>query len=321
MPNTRDIHRRIKSVQSTKKITKAMELVSTSKMKRAIAAVLATRPYANLSWTTILNLAENMKDDLHPLLKQKYRRDTKKLGIVIIASNRGLCGGYNDQMIERVANFIKNDKKEFGIEAEMFLLGKKTHELIYRHNQVAVAEFDKLDFVSGVDEIRPLAKMLIKDFLNKKYDKILVAYTDFVSTLKQVPRIKQLLPVKIHKKDQYLGIVGQDTRLGLDEKFVKEKQEKYLQKDKFQYEYKFEPSPRKVLDSMLPRLIEIQLYQALLESNASEHSARMIAMKNATDAASDMIYDLSLVYNKARQANITREIAEISAGAAAQNNL
>ncbi|KKS65620.1 MAG: ATP synthase gamma chain [Parcubacteria group bacterium GW2011_GWC2_42_6] len=319
MPSTRDIRRRIKSVQSTKKITKAMELVATSKMKKAIAAVLATRPYANLSWATVLHLSENLKEDLHPLLKARYTRDTKKIGIVLIASNRGLCGGFNSQIIAKAIDFIKSKNQE-NLNAEMFLLGKKSQEIAYKHNQPVVAEFEKLDYVNTAEEVRPLAKMIIGDFLDKKYDKIFVIYTDFISTIKQEARIKRLLPIKLESKDKYLGIVGADTRLGLDEKFVKDKEAKYLKTDGYTYEYKFEPNPREILDEMLPRLIEIQLYQALLESNASEHSARMMAMRNATEASEDMIYDLSLVYNKTRQAGITREIAEISAGAGAIND-
>ncbi|MDP2709160.1 MAG: FoF1 ATP synthase subunit gamma, partial [bacterium] len=139
--------------------------------------------------------------------------------------------------------------------------------------------------------------------------------TDFVSSSKQIPRVKQVLPIEIDEADEYLGIVGEDSRLGLDKEFIEDKEEKHLHSGKFNYEYTFEPSPAEVLDQMLPRLIEIQLYQALLESNASEHSARMAAMHQATEAAGDMVGELTLSFNKARQASITSEIAEISAGA------
>ena len=315
MPNTRDIQRRIKSVASIKKITKAMELVATSKMKRAVEAVLATRPYANLSWVTVLRLANGANGDLHPLLKKTYQRDTKKIGLVMITSNRGLCGGYNAQILNRVMESVKK-YEQAGKKTEFFLLGKQGRNIIAKHKQLVVADFEKMDFLSDSGEVRPLAKMIIKDFLKKKYDKIFVAYTDFISTIKQAPRIKQLLPIQIDKKDESLGIMGKDSRLKIDEGFVKEKEDKYLKDEQgHRFEYLFEPSPREILDEMLPRLIEIQLYQAMLEANASEQSARMMAMKNATDAAGDMIEELSLAYNKARQAGITQEIAEISAGA------
>ena len=160
-----------------------------------------------------------------------------------------------------------------------------------------------------------LADMIISDYLSGKYDKVMVAYTDYISAAKQIPRVKQLLPIDITAQDEYLGIVGQDTRLGLDKKFIKTKESKHLGDEQFVYEYTFEPSPKEVLDEIIPRLIEVQLFQALLESNASEHSARMTAMQQATDAAGDLVNELILSYNKERQASITAEIAEISAGA------
>jgi ATP synthase F1 gamma subunit len=143
----------------------------------------------------------------------------------------------------------------------------------------------------------------------------MLAYTDFVSASKQVARVRQLLPVDITAEDEYLGVVGEDTRVGTTKDMIEEKHEQHTQAEKFIYDYTFEPSPEEVLDEMVPRLIEVQLFQALLESNASEHSARMAAMHQATDAANDMVSELTLSYNKARQASITAEIAEISAGA------
>ncbi|MCK4553559.1 F0F1 ATP synthase subunit gamma, partial [Candidatus Parcubacteria bacterium] len=175
---------------------------------------------------------------------------------------------------------------------------------------------------SEIKEILPVAKMALDDYLSGKYDKIMVAYTDYVSASKQIPRVKQLLPIDIAAQDEHLGIVGKDIRVGLDKEFVEEKEKKYLRSDpsassgqRFVYEYTFEPSPKEVLDEMIPRLIEVQLFQALLESNASEHSARMSSMHQATEAAGDLVSELTLFYNKARQASITAEIAEISAGA------
>lgn len=204
--------------------------------------------------------------------------------------------------------------EEVEIEAEFVLVGKKG-AAIHHHGHNIVADFPKLDLATEIHEIIPIAKMLIVDFLNKKYDKIMVAYTDFVSPVKQIPRVKQLLPVDIATEDEYLGIIGGDTRLGTKKEFLEEKESRYLSDDKYSYDYTFEPNPQEVLDEMIPRLIEVQLYQALLESNASEHSARMAAMHQATEAAKSMVDELTLYYNKARQASITAEIAEISAGA------
>lgn len=316
MANTRDIQRRIKSVANTKKITKAMEMVAATKMRRAVEAVLKTRTYANLSWETVLNLSrasETNSEDLHPLFEK--REGSKKIGIILITSNRGLCGGYNTAITNKAHESVKTHEEKGKTDTDFIIIGKKGAAVHKYYDYNLAAEFPKEDVISEVKEVLPVAKMAIDSFLDGTYDKIMVAYTDFVSASKQVPRVKQLLPVDILAQDEYLGIVGEDTRLGIDKEFVEDKKAKHLSDAKFTYEYTFEPSPKEVLDEMIPRLIEVQLFQALLEANASEHSARMTAMHQATDAASDMIKELTLFYNKARQASITAEIAEISAGA------
>ncbi len=323
MANTKDIQRRIKSISNTKKITKAMEMVAASKMRKAIEAVLRTRTYANLSWATVLNLSQAMngKEAPHPLLTK--REKIKKIGIILITSNRGLCGGFNAAIINKTQESIKKHQyigEKVVIEAEFILMGKKGAAAHHYYGHNIAAEFPKLDLASEITEIAPVARMIIREYLAGKYDKIMVAYTDYVNASKQIPRVKQLLPIDITTQDEYLGIVGKDTRLGIDKEFIKEKKSKHLADEKYVYEYTFEPSPKEVLDEMIPRLIEVQLYQALLESNASEHSARMAAMHQATDAANDMVNELTLFYNKARQASITAEIAEISAGANALLN-
>ncbi|OGF39860.1 ATP synthase F1 subunit gamma [Candidatus Falkowbacteria bacterium RIFOXYC2_FULL_47_12] len=312
MASTRDIIRRIKSVKSTKKVTKAMELVSAAKMRRAIEAVLKTRSYANLSWLTVLNLAKAAEKNqkLHELLKS--RQAIKTVGIILITSNRGLCGGFNANIINKT---IKSIKQHEGGKAEFVILGKKGAVVHRRFGFNLAAEFDKPDIVTEIAEVFPVAKMAIKDYLNGRYDKIMLAYTDFVSAAKQIPRVKQLLPIDL-KADETLGVIGKDSGAAMTKEIIAEKQEKYFTNQ----EYIFEPNAKEVLDEMIPRLLEIQMFQAMLESNASEHSARMMAMRNASDAANDMIDDLTLTYNKARQANITREIAEIAGGAQALQN-
>ena len=315
MANTRDIQHRIKSISNTKKITKAMEMVAASKMRHAIEAVLKTRTYANLSWQTVLNLSQatNGNGKIHQLLVK--RKKIKKIGIILIASNRGLCGGFNMAIINKAHQSVKKHMEPGKEKPEFIIIGKKGAAIRQYYNYDLAAEFPKLDIISEVKEVLPIAKIVIDDYLSKKYDKIMVAYTDFINPAKQIPRVKQLLPVDITAEDDYLGIVGKNTRVGIDKEFISKKKEKYLQDEKFIYEYTFEPNPKEVLDEMIPRLIEVQLFQALLESNASEHSARMSAMHQATEAAGDLVLELTLFYNKARQANITAEIAEISAGA------
>ncbi|MEI7451669.1 MAG: ATP synthase F1 subunit gamma [Candidatus Falkowbacteria bacterium] len=288
MAQTKEISRRIKSIASTKKITKAMEMVAAAKMRKASEAVLKTRAYAHLSWETILNLsrlAQSKNQDLHPLLSK--RAEVKRVAVILITSNRGLCGGFNAAIINKVRDAIQKD----GLPADMILVGRKG-AILHNQGYEVVAEFPKADLLVNSNETNPIALLAIADFLSGKYDKVLLAYTDFVSPVKQVPRVKQLLPVEMDSESE-------DEELTSD--------------------YTFEPSPSEVLNLMIPKLVEVQLYQALLESNAAEHSARMTSMHQATEAATDMVSELTLYYNKARQASITAEIAEISAGANALN--
>lgn len=333
MAKTKEISRRLKSVSSTKKITKAMEMVAVSKMKKAIDTVLKTRRYASLSWETVLRLAKldkNSSKSLHPLLTP--RREIKKVGVILITGNRGLCGGYNTAVINKAKEKIENIKKNFkivvdntpilnieksqGFSVDFILAGKKGAAV---HNQGynIAAEFEKSELINEAGAIYPIVKMALADYQSGKYDKIFVAYTDFINPVKQVPRVKQLLPVEAGAVDESLGEASVQT----DGQAVSRKSpgDREFQDDKNSNElineYIFEPSPTEVLDLMISRLLEVQLYQAFLEANASEHSARMTAMHQATEAANDMVSELTLFYNKARQAAITGEIAEISAGA------
>lgn len=309
----RELKRRIKSINSTKKITKAMEMVAASKMRKAVNNVLATRDYSNLAWTTILHLAEKTDAAKHPLLQK--RQIVKKVAILVISSNRGLCGGFNNNVAQKVLASIK--KHENTVEkTEIITLGTKARDILINNDQEITADFTKQDLILNSGEISAVAHFLINEYKAGTYDKVMVAYTDFVSTIKQVTRVKQLLPI-INEVEEYLGVVGMSEGVKTTKEFIKEKEERYLKKGLFTYEYIFEPSAEIVLEEMLPRLIEIQIYQAVLESDASEHSARMMAMRNATDAAKDMINNLTQVYNQARQAAITQEIAEISSGKAA----
>lgn len=320
MANTKEIQRRIKSVTSTGKITKAMEMVSAAKMRRATEAVLKTRSYANLSWTTILNLTRGANyHELHPLLSP--RTEVKKVAIIMFSANRGLCGSFNSALLNKIQDSIdKHLVNSLGekIVTEFVVFGKKGLAVSSRLGYKVVADFVKNDTNAGVSDITPIAKMVTKDFLAGRYDKILVAYTDFVNSVVQIPRIKQLLPIDLNAQDDHLGIVGKSAKVGLDKEYVKGKEDKYLKDESgISYDFTYEPSPAEVLNKMIPRLIEIQLFQALLESNASEHSARMATMHQANESAKDLINELTLYYNKARQASITSEIAEIAAGAAA----
>ena len=302
---TADIKRRIKSIGSTKKVTKAMELVSAAKMRKAIASVLSTRSYSRLAWELLKRLAQRTNSKYHALLKK--RPNLKKIGLVLITSNRGLCGSFNYQIINRAHDFIKSQKSEVGLETDLVIMGKRGKDVMYKQGHNIIAEFNKLDITTAIEEIRPLAKLLIDDYLSGKYDKVMIAYTDFISTLAQKPRLMQLLPLVRFNEDKYLGQ-------------AEEKEEESTATARaglLNFEYLFEPNPEKVLDELLPRMLEMQIYQVILESDASEHSARMVAMKNASDSAEDMIFDLTLMYNQVRQSAITKEIMEIVSGKAA----
>lgn len=322
MAKTKEIKSRIKSVSNTKKVTRAMEMVAAAKMRKAVESVLRTRTYANLSWETVIHLAHSINNAStpHPLLAK--RKHIKKIAIVLITSNRGLCGGFNTVLINKVRESIAKHRGTDGteIETDFILLGRKGAGIYRNYGYHIMADFPKPDIAPEFKEVVPVAGMVVNEFLSGTYDKIMVAYTDFVNASSQVPRVKQLLPIDIDPENEgHLGITGQNPKIGLDKEFIEKKEKEHLRYGAFKYEYVFEPSPKEVLDAMIPRLIQIQLYQALLESNAAEHSARMAAMHKATEAASDMVQELTLFYNKARQATITAEIAEISAGAEALN--
>jgi F-type H+-transporting ATPase subunit gamma len=316
MTNSKEIKKRIKSISNIKKITKAMEMVAASKMRRSVESVLKTRTYANLGWETVLNIAKSFATEkyVHPLLEKRVKPEREL--IILIVSNRGLCGGFNSAVINKAVSSAKKHE----LKTDFLVIGKKAESIYKRFNYEVIAEFSKNDLNPEIKEITAVAQLAIRDFLEKKYDKVLVAYTDFVNPTKQIPRVRQLLPVDIDSQDEYLGVLGKSEKLKTTKEFIEEKDREHLMGKKDKYQFQYEPGEKEVLDSVLPRLIEIQLFQALLESNASEHSARMTAMHQATNAANDLADELTLFYNKARQAGITSEIAEISAGAASLKN-
>jgi F-type H+-transporting ATPase subunit gamma len=295
--NTKAINRRIKSVVNTKKITKAMELVSASKMRKAVAAVLASRPYAQMAWGLASKL-ERRGEEPHPLTTKRAK--VKRTLAFLLTSDRGLCGGFNAQVL-RVANEFVRTRPEGSVD--FAAIGRRAEAWVRRRRLPLKASFEGLmaGAAPPAAKLRPLARFAKDGFLKTDYDEVVIIYTDFVSSILQKPRVKALLPLR------------RDAELGEVQGHKKE----FAANAKLTGEYLFEPDPRTVLDALLPRIAEAQLYQAVLESLASEHSARMLAMKNATDAAADMIDDLRLTFNQGRQAAITQEIAEISAGRAA----
>ena len=313
MSNLKDINRRIKSIDNTAKVTRAMEMVSAAKMRRSVESVLNIRDYAHSAWSVLTNLARAFENYKHNLLEV---RPVKNILIVIVASNRGLCGPFNSQIVKKIKQEINNPAKlkinrigikkiessvdDKDLKIDFITIGKKGDDLVRNLKKKIIASFPELTYLPKIESIYPLSKIVIDSYLEKKYDKVAIIYTDYISALKQETKIRQLLPIsKIDIEKQITDMDNLIKEYGLNEP---------------KFEYKVEPSPEKVLEKILPRLIEMQIYHAILESNASKESERMLAMRNATDAAKEMSESLTLAYNKIRQMKITQEIAEISAG-------
>lgn len=319
MASGKEIRRRIKSIKNTGKITRAMEMVSAAKMRKAIASVVAIRPYAHSAWNVLTNLARAFEGSQRGLLEV---REVKNILAIVVSSNRGLCGSFNAQIAKKVRdeidhpeklkiNRIGSKKVESKIPNDQLVIdfvsiGRKGENVIRRLGKNIIATFPELTYLPKIDDVRPLIQIVMDDYLARKYDKVVVIYTDYVSAIKQETKIRQILPIsKIDIEKQIAEMDVLASEYGLNEPKTR---------------YKVEPSPEEVLEFILPRLIEMQVYAAILESNASKESARMVAMKNATEAAGEMADDLTFVYNQIRQMKITQEIAEISAGRSALEN-
>ena len=297
MAGTKEIKRRIKSVKNTKKITKAMELVAASKMRRAVAQTLASRLYSSYSWELLTSLSLKLEENItHPFFMEQEKGKTL---IVLITSNGSLCGGYNSQIIKKVIGLLKERLNTEKID--IITVGKKGDAAMRRVEQNILATFTELPAILSLSDISALSVLVMNEYKSSAYKDVYVAYTDFISALTQRPNIRKLLPIA---KNQIEEIVHETL-----EKKTKEK-------SGIEIPYLFEGNIDELIESLAEKLTRMQIYQMLLESNASEQSARMVAMKNASEASGEMIDDLTLMFNKARQANITREISEISAGMA-----
>lgn len=284
MASTREIRRRIKSVKNISQVTKAMEAVSAAKMRKAQNQVLATRPYAEQARNVLAYIANLAGNETHPLLQP---RPVKRVGVMLVTADRGLAGGFNMNVIKRAATLMR-EKRKAGAEVEVITVGKKGRDWMLRYDPVIRAEFSKISDAPKSQDIAPIARVLLDDYMQGYFDEVYVVYTDFVNTIKQEPVARKLLPVE-----------PAEVSVGMAPEYI------------------FEPNPETVLGQVLFGFTEVQLLQALYESLASEHSARMVAMRNATDAANELIDTLTLTYNKARQENITTELMDIIGGSAA----
>src|SRR4051812_3067524 len=292
MPSTRDIRRRIKSVKNTAQITKAMQMVAAAKMRKAQQAALVGRPYADLMNAILAEAGPRIASFKHPLMEI---RDVKKRAVIIVSSDRGLCGGLNGNLMREAAKLDRNT-------TVFVCAGKKGAQFVARTKRNLAAEFTYKDAPSFA-EARAISKFAQDLFLKGEADAVDILFTNFVSTLIQKPEIRPLLPVG-QIRGVSAGVHGEDHGEALATSTT---------------EYIFEPGPEAVLGGLLPHYLNFQVYQILLEAKASEQSARMVAMKNATDNAKQLIKDLTLEYNKLRQANITKELLEITSAAMAMS--
>jgi F-type H+-transporting ATPase subunit gamma len=287
MASTRTLRSRIRSVKNIAQITKAMELVAASRMRRAQQNVLSARPFSQKVQEIMADIAALQSNEsyksISPLLQQ---RPVEHVGLVLVTADRGLAGSLNTNCIRRAVRFLANETE--GKPVRLVTVGRKGRDFMTRAGRDIVAEFTGISDRPTLLDTLPISKLVIDDYIKGKYDSVYMIYTQFINTVTVRPQLIKLLPIEPPETE---GILNTD--------FI------------------FEPGPVEVLQSLLPRYIEILIYQAILENIASEQSSRMVAMRNASDKSKELIGDLTLTYNKIRQANITGEILEIASGAAA----
>jgi F-type H+-transporting ATPase subunit gamma len=285
MASIREIRRRIRGVRSTGQIAKAMETVAATKMQRAQAQTLASRPYAEKAMFVLHSLARQIHpsgEPLHPLLVQ---RPVARVAVILYTADRGLCGAFNSNMVRKALEFAKHQDQP----VSFITVGRKGRDFLTRYGFRVVAEFTGIPDRPALSNLLPVARVAMDDYLAGTWDMVYLAYTKFINTLVQRPTISRLLPLEpVWERQAHAAV-----------------------------DYIYEPDPYTVLDQALPRFTELQIYQAMLESIASEQSARMVAMRNAREAATDLIASLTLKYNKARQEAITTELLDIAGGAEA----
>jgi F-type H+-transporting ATPase subunit gamma len=282
--NTQDIRRRIKSIRNTAQITKAMQMVAASKMRKAQNLALAGRPYAGLMNRVLVSLQQRTDPNLHPLLRI---REVKKELVIVISTDKGLAGALNTNLLREAAEF---DSTKTGY----VVAGRKARQFLVRMRREILADFELKD-APAFSETKAIAKFCIEKFLSGEADKVSVLFTHFVNTISQKPVVRNLLPISNFE-------LSRGSTEPADSKNTTDPMIGYV----------FEPNEERVLDVVLPYYLHYQVFQMILDARASEHSARMVAMKNATDNAQQFIKDLTLEYNKMRQASITTELLEIS---------
>lgn len=287
MASGKEIRTQIGSIKNTQKITSAMEMVAASKMRKAQDRMAATRPYSDKIYNVIQHLAFAHPEYKHPYLQE--REETKRVGYIVVSSDRGLCGGLNNNLFKTVLNDIK-DKSDKGLEVDICTIGQKASSFFARLPVNLVSQATQLGDAPQLKELIGTVKVMLDAYNEGRIDSLYLVYNEFVNTMTQDDKLMRLLPATPEKPSEELS---------------------------HHWDYIYEPDAKEVLDDLLVRYIESLVYQGVVENIACEQASRMLAMKNATDNAGNLIDDLQLVYNKARQAAITQEISEIVAGAAA----
>ncbi len=285
MAGAKEIRTKIASIKNTQKITSAMEMVAAAKMRKAQERKEATAPYAAKMKNVISHLSH-----AHPEYRHSFmiEREAKRVGYIVISSDRGLCGGLNNNLFRQLAREIKI-QQESGVEVEFCTIGKKALGFFRRYGGRVMAEATQLGDAPRIEDLIGVVKVMLDAYENGKIDRIYIAYNQFVNTMTQNPTVEQLVPIAGEAEEEL----------------------------KHHWDYIYEPESKEVLDGLLTRYIESLAYQGVVENGACEQSARMVAMKSASDNAGELIDELQLIYNKARQAAITQEISEIVSGAAA----
>lgn len=293
MASAREMRLRIKSVKNISQVTRALETVSASKVRKAINAVTATRSYATKAWQVLKHVAEQPgRDSLHPLLVN--RKSVNNTLVVVITGDRGLAGAYNSNVIRFTAQRFDPNTAP----VKYIAVGRKGRDLLIRRRKQVIADFSNLPAAPTFMDVSAIGRLAVDEFLKGNVDEVYLVYTDFVNMGRQIATVKKLLPLEL----------GGEGR-------VEEYEHKSTSGPAAAYEY--EPDQKEILDEIIPRFTALQVYQAILESQASEHAARMIAMRNATDNAKELISALQLAYNKVRQQGITNDILDIVGGAEA----
>ncbi|MBM3144056.1 MAG: ATP synthase F1 subunit gamma [Chloroflexi bacterium] len=293
MANAREVLLRIRSVKNIAQVTRALQAVSASKVQKAMQAMYRTRPYATKAWQVLTHIAAQPgRKSLHPLLVE--RDQVGKALVVLISGDRGLAGAYN-------ANIVRFTIKHFAdyhVPVRYITIGRKGRDMMIRRRQDILAEYSNLPAAPAFEDVSAIGRQAVNEFLSGNVDEVYLVYTDFVNMVKQDPKVKKLLPLEIDTGEGRVEAFG-DTHAGAEATYI------------------YEPGQEQILDEIVPRFTALQVYQAVMESLASEHAARMVAMKNATENATELSAALQLEYNKARQQAITSEMLDIAGGAEA----